>query len=146
MDRSRRALDKAGIDWSKGFAGGGVTRRGRGRTCRHAKAPLAKRVAPTDWIDVGPALACRGSELSKVMRHSKVSGLYEIAVDAVVHRSWAASPNDTATAFCQAHRCETKSNPEARAGAGSSHSTSGAGTGAQVWCNGPIEGRIRALR
>src|SRR6478736_2902837 len=68
-----RALDKAGIAWSEGFAGGGVTAVVAAALAGLAVAPLAKRIAPTGLIDVGPALALPRLGSSKVMLHSKVT-------------------------------------------------------------------------
>ena len=68
-----RALDKAGIAWSEGFAGGGVTAVVAAALAGLAVAPLARRIAPAGLIDVGPALALPRLGSSKVMLHSKVA-------------------------------------------------------------------------
>jgi DNA-binding transcriptional LysR family regulator len=68
-----RALDKAGIAWSEGFVGGGVTAVAAAALAGLAVAPLARRIAPPGLIDVGPAQGLPRLGVSKVMLHSKVS-------------------------------------------------------------------------
>jgi DNA-binding transcriptional LysR family regulator len=74
-----RALDKAGIAWSEGFVGGGVTAVAAAALAGLAVAPLAKRIAPAGLIDVGPALGLPRLGSSKVMLHSKVSDPAKLA-------------------------------------------------------------------
>src|SRR5262245_805775 len=68
-----RALDKAGIAWSEGFVGGGVSAVVAAASAGLAVAPLARRIAPPNLIDIGPAEALPRLSSSKVMLHSKVS-------------------------------------------------------------------------
>lgn len=68
-----RALDKAGIEWSEGFVGGGVTAVAAAALAGFAIAPLARRIAPAGLIDIGPAQKLPRLGSSRVMLHSKVS-------------------------------------------------------------------------
>jgi DNA-binding transcriptional LysR family regulator len=68
-----RALDKAGIEWSEAFVGGGVTAVVAAALAGLAVAPLARRIAPPGMIDIGPAHGLPPLGSSKVMLHSKVS-------------------------------------------------------------------------
>ena len=68
-----RALDKAGIPWSEAFVGGGVTAVAAAAIAGLALAPLARRIAPTGLIDMGPALGLPRLGVSKVMLYSKVA-------------------------------------------------------------------------
>ena len=68
-----RALDKAGIEWSEAFVGGGVTAVVAAAMAGLAVAPLARRIAPSGVVDIGPALGLPRLGSSKVMLHSRVS-------------------------------------------------------------------------
>ena len=68
-----RALDKAGIEWSEAFVGGGVTAVAAAALAGLAVAPLARRIAPAGLVDIGPAQGLPRLGASKVMLHSKVS-------------------------------------------------------------------------
>ena len=68
-----RALDRAGIEWNETFVGGGVTAVAAAALAGLAVAPLARRVAPSGMVDIGPAQGLPKLGLSKVMLHSKVS-------------------------------------------------------------------------
>jgi DNA-binding transcriptional LysR family regulator len=68
-----RALDKAGIEWNEAFVGGGVTAVVAATMAGLAVAPLARRIAPSGVVDIGPALGLPRLGSSKVMLHSRVS-------------------------------------------------------------------------
>jgi len=68
-----RALDKAGIAWSESFVGGGVTAVVAAALAGLAVAPLARRIAPSGLVDIGPAGGLPRLPSSKVILHSKVS-------------------------------------------------------------------------
>jgi DNA-binding transcriptional LysR family regulator len=68
-----RALDKAGITWTERFVGGGVTAVVAAAQAGLAVAPLARRIAPPDLVDIGPGEGLPRLASSKVMLHSKVS-------------------------------------------------------------------------
>ncbi len=68
-----RALDKAGIAWNETFVGGGVTAVVAAALAGLAVAPLARRIAPSGMVDIGPAHGLPQIGSSKVMLHSKVS-------------------------------------------------------------------------
>ncbi|MDB5579312.1 MAG: LysR family transcriptional regulator [Bradyrhizobium sp.] len=68
-----RALDKAGIEWSEAFVGGGVPAVVAAALAGLAVAPLARRIAPSGLIDIGPAQGLPRLGSSKVMLHSRVS-------------------------------------------------------------------------
>jgi DNA-binding transcriptional LysR family regulator len=74
-----RALDKAGIAWSEAFVGGGVTAVVAAALAGLAVAPLARRLAPSGMIDIGPAHGLPRLGSSKVMLHSKVSDPAKLA-------------------------------------------------------------------
>jgi DNA-binding transcriptional LysR family regulator len=74
-----RALDKAGIAWSEGFVGGGVTAVAAAALAGLAVAPLARRIAPPGLIDIGAAQGLPWLGSSKVMLHSKVSDPAKLA-------------------------------------------------------------------
>lgn len=89
-----RALDKAGIAWSEGFVGGGVSAVAAAALAGLAVAPLAKRIAPAGLIDIGPARGLPRIGSSKVMLYSKVSDPVRLAALrtlAVTFRSIAAA-------------------------------------------------------
>lgn len=68
-----RALDKAKIDWVEAFTGGGVTAIAAAIGAGLAVTPLARRVAPTGSVDVGPMLGLPSLGHSTVVLHSRVS-------------------------------------------------------------------------
>jgi hypothetical protein len=68
-----RALDKAGIEWSEAFVGGGVTAVAAAALAGLAVAPLAKRIAPPGMIDIGSIHGLPRLGSSKVILHSQVS-------------------------------------------------------------------------
>lgn len=68
-----RALDKAGIEWSEGFVGGGVAAVIAATLAGLAVAPLARRIAPLGMVEIGPAQGLPRLGSSKVMLHSRVS-------------------------------------------------------------------------
>jgi DNA-binding transcriptional LysR family regulator len=68
-----RALDKAGIAWNETFVGGGVTAVAAAALAGLAVAPLARRIAPTGLVDIGPSEKLPDLGSSKVMLHSRVS-------------------------------------------------------------------------
>jgi DNA-binding transcriptional LysR family regulator len=68
-----RALDKAGIQWTEAFIGGGVTAVVAATLAGLAVAPLSRRIALPGMIEIGPARGLPPIGLSKVMLHSKVS-------------------------------------------------------------------------
>lgn len=74
-----RALDKACVDWTESFVGGGVTAVVAAALAGLAVAPLARRIAPPGLIDVGPAHKLPRLGASKVMLHSKVSDPAKLA-------------------------------------------------------------------
>ncbi|MBR0874725.1 LysR family transcriptional regulator [Bradyrhizobium tropiciagri] len=74
-----RALDKAGIGWTESFVGGGVTAVVAAAQAGLAVAPLVRRIAPPDLIDIGPAHKLPRLGSSKVMLHSKVSDPAKLA-------------------------------------------------------------------
>jgi len=68
-----RALDKAGLAWNESFVGGGVTAVVAAALAGLAIAPLARRIAPPELVDIGPAHGLPRLPSSRVMLHSKVS-------------------------------------------------------------------------
>lgn len=74
-----RALDKAGIDWTESFVGGGVTAVVAAALAGLAVAPLVRRIAPPGLVDIGPAHKLPRLGPSKVMLHSKVSDPAKLA-------------------------------------------------------------------
>jgi DNA-binding transcriptional LysR family regulator len=67
-----RALDKAGVQWSEVFVGGGVSAVVAAALAGLAVAPLARRIAPPGMVDIGPEHGLPRMATSKVMLHSKV--------------------------------------------------------------------------
>ena len=67
-----RALDKAGIEWSEIFIGGGVSAVIAAALAGLGVAPLARRIAPPGMVDLGPEQGLPPLANSKVMLHSKV--------------------------------------------------------------------------
>ena len=74
-----RALDKAGVEWSEVFTGGGVTAVVAAALAGLAVAPLARRIAPPGMVDIGPAHGLPQIGTSKVMLHSKVGDPSKLA-------------------------------------------------------------------
>ncbi|HEX9215172.1 MAG TPA: LysR substrate-binding domain-containing protein [Bradyrhizobium sp.] len=74
-----RALDKVGIGWRERFVGGGVTAVVAAALAGLAIAPLARRIAPSGLVDIGPAHKLPKLGSSKVMLHSKVSDPAKLA-------------------------------------------------------------------
>jgi DNA-binding transcriptional LysR family regulator len=74
-----RALDKAGMEWNEAFVGGGVTAVAAAALAGLAVAPLARRIAPSGMVDIGPAQGLPRLGASKVMLHSKVSDAGKLA-------------------------------------------------------------------
>jgi DNA-binding transcriptional LysR family regulator len=74
-----RALDRAGIEWNEAFVGGGVAAVAAAALAGLAVAPLARRVAPSGTVDIGPAQGLPKLGSSKVMLHSKVSDAGKLA-------------------------------------------------------------------
>ncbi|MHC2251686.1 DNA-binding transcriptional LysR family regulator [Bradyrhizobium embrapense] len=74
-----RSLDKAGIAWTEGFIGGGVTAVVAATLAGLAVAPLVRRIAPPGLIDIGPTHKLPRLGASKVMLHSKVSDPAKVA-------------------------------------------------------------------
>lgn len=74
-----RALEKADIEWSESFVGGGVTAVVAAALAGLAVAPLARRIAPPGMVDVGPAQGLPRLGPSKVMLYSKVSEPLKLA-------------------------------------------------------------------
>ena len=74
-----RALDKAGIAWSEAFIGGGVTAVTAAALAGLAVAPLARRIAPTGLVDIGPSSGLPRLGSSRVILHSKVGDTAKLA-------------------------------------------------------------------
>ena len=74
-----RALEKADIEWSETFVGGGVTAVVAAAFAGLAVAPLARRIAPPGMVDIGPAQELPRLGPSKVMLYSKVSDALKLA-------------------------------------------------------------------
>jgi len=68
-----RALDKAKLPFVEAFVGGGVAAVVAAAQAGLAIAPLARRIAPGDLVDVGPSLDLPMLGRSKVILHAKVS-------------------------------------------------------------------------
>jgi DNA-binding transcriptional LysR family regulator len=68
-----RALDRAGIEWSEAFVGGGVAAVVAATLAGLAVAPLARRIAPSGMVEIGPAQGLPRLGSSRVMLHSRVS-------------------------------------------------------------------------
>jgi DNA-binding transcriptional LysR family regulator len=67
-----RALDRAGVEWSEVFIGGGVTAVVAAALAGLAVAPLARRIAPPGMVDIGSTHGLPRVGTSRVMLHSKV--------------------------------------------------------------------------
>jgi DNA-binding transcriptional LysR family regulator len=74
-----RALDKAGIGWRERFVGGGVTAVVAAALAGFGVAPLARRIAPSGLVDIGPAHNLPKLAASNVVLHSKVSDPRKLA-------------------------------------------------------------------
>jgi DNA-binding transcriptional LysR family regulator len=67
------ALDAAGIQWTEAFIGGGLSTIGAAISAGLAVAALARRVAPSDTVDLGPRLGLPPLPSRQVMLYSKPS-------------------------------------------------------------------------
>jgi DNA-binding transcriptional LysR family regulator len=74
-----RALDRAGVEWSEAFIGGGVTAAVAAALAGLAVAPLARRIAPPGMVDIGPTHGLPRIGTSRVMLHSKVGDPAKLA-------------------------------------------------------------------
>jgi DNA-binding transcriptional LysR family regulator len=74
-----RALEKAGVEWSEVFVGGGVTAVVAAALAGLAVAPLARRIAPPGMVDIGPEHGLPWMGISKVLLHSKVGDPAKLA-------------------------------------------------------------------
>ena len=74
-----RALEKAGVEWSEVFIGGGVTAVVAAALAGLAVAPLARRIAPPGMVDIGPEHGLPRMGISKVLLHSKVGDPAKLA-------------------------------------------------------------------
>ena len=74
-----RALDKAKIEWTEAFIGGGVSAVVAAALAGLGVAPLAARIAPPGMVDIGPPRGLPSMPTSKVMLHSKVSDPLKLA-------------------------------------------------------------------
>ena len=74
-----RALDKARIEWSEVFIGGGVVAVIAAAQAGLAVTPLARRLAPAGLVDVGTAYGLPRLGSSKVILHSRVSDASKLA-------------------------------------------------------------------
>ena len=74
-----RALEKAGVEWSEVFIGGGVTAVAAAALAGLAVAPLARRIAPPGMLDIGPEHGLPRMGISKVLLHSKVGDPAKLA-------------------------------------------------------------------
>ena len=67
------ALDAAGIAWTEVFVGGGVATIGAAISAGLAVAALARRVAPSDTVDLGQRLGLPPLPSREVILHTKLS-------------------------------------------------------------------------
>lgn len=67
------ALDAAGVPWTEVFVGGGVTTIGAAISAGLAVAALARRVAPSDTVDLGARLGLPALPSRDVILYSKAS-------------------------------------------------------------------------
>ena len=74
-----RTLDKAGVEWSEVFIGGGVVAVVAAALAGLAVAPLARRIAPPGMVDIGPAHGLPRIGYSRVLLHSKVGDPAKLA-------------------------------------------------------------------
>jgi len=74
-----RALEKAGVEWSEVFIGGGVTAVVAATLAGLAVAPLARRIAPAGTVDIGPTHGLPRMATSRVVLHSKVADPIKLA-------------------------------------------------------------------
>jgi len=74
-----RALEKASVEWSEVFIGGGVTAVAAAALAGLAVAPLARRIAPPGMVDIGPEHGLPRMGISKVLLHSKVGDPAKLA-------------------------------------------------------------------
>lgn len=74
-----RTLDKARIEWTEAFTGGGVTAIAAAALAGIAVAPMAERVAPPGTIDVGAAFGLPSLGRSRVVMYGRASNPAEHA-------------------------------------------------------------------
>jgi DNA-binding transcriptional LysR family regulator len=67
------ALDAAGISWTEVFVGGGLATIGAAISAGLAVAALARRVAPSDTVDLGARLGLPSLPSREVVLYSKLS-------------------------------------------------------------------------
>jgi DNA-binding transcriptional LysR family regulator len=67
------ALDAAGVSWTEAFVGGGLATIGAAISAGLAVAALARRVAPSGTIDIGPRLGLPPLPPRDVVLHSRLS-------------------------------------------------------------------------
>jgi DNA-binding transcriptional LysR family regulator len=67
------ALDTAGVSWTEVFVGGGVATIGAALSAGLAVAALARRVAPSDTVDLGPRLGLPPLPSRDVILYSRPS-------------------------------------------------------------------------
>jgi DNA-binding transcriptional LysR family regulator len=67
------ALDAAGVSWTEVFVGGGLATIGAAISAGLAVAALARRVAPSGTVDLGPRLGLPPLPSREVILHSKLS-------------------------------------------------------------------------
>ncbi|PTM52238.1 LysR family transcriptional regulator [Phreatobacter oligotrophus] len=75
-----RALEAAGLGWREAFVGNGAAAAGAAASAGLAIAPLARRAAPVDTVDVGPRLGLPALPGREAVLHSQVSGARAAAV------------------------------------------------------------------
>jgi DNA-binding transcriptional LysR family regulator len=68
-----RALDEARIPWIEAFVGGGIAAVVAAVTAGLGVSPLARRIAPTGAIEVGPSLGLPPLPASPIVLHSSVA-------------------------------------------------------------------------
>jgi DNA-binding transcriptional LysR family regulator len=66
-------LDAAGVSWTEVFVGGGLATIGAAISAGLAVAALARRVAPSDTVDLGPRLGLPPLPSREVILYSKLS-------------------------------------------------------------------------
>lgn len=74
-----RALDKAGVEWTEAFVGGGVSAVIAAALAGLGVAPLARRIALPGMVDIGPESGLPPMPTSKVMLHSKIGDPVKLA-------------------------------------------------------------------
>src|ERR1700722_16112029 len=74
-----RALDKAGVEWSEVFIGGGVTAVVAAALGGLGVGTTGARIPPPGMVDIGPAHGLPQIAVSRVMLHSKVGDPAKLA-------------------------------------------------------------------